>query len=1110
MSRKDDRLELKKTENLISFIDSEGREIEKSVKVNEIDSLVPELLALSPAILQYVCFCHQDDSLWPFDDSSTLKKVFDQIFNTEQFSKMQENMKKFIKDKKNKLKEKKEQLLWLLKQVKDDQDTLESLKNCRIEVENIRELLQENKDLLILKDAELVQEKSKETGFFEMLKKKEEVDKYQEFLSELGECRHIDDFEGLMKEEQEIISRVSQLEDRKSALEKNFSEVEVLVREKQDARAKVLAQIEVINEQNVKDLEIRRGLEELLRKTENFTLVADEYKKVKQNLADNKNEMSRFQGSLKNEIIHKENEKERIQADIESTLKSLETLPTPEEIQKELNFSHQYLQSSEEMIENHNKTIKALKQNIDIQVENSKISSEIQENNKIHREKSSKLSEITSFFLKLSEAIPSLKHLPFIEYESQLKLYSNTIESEKIQQLTTKNELESLILQQLKEIENNQNQIILLKEQESSTLRDSLQMASDLKLNFNNFSELEDLVMVETTKLKDLQDIETETLLVATKTLMNRSIIAKKCEICENLVQDSKITDRLEKIEKKLLKVKDVNDKSSLKKVKFHALIELFSIQKDLKTRITRLEVRNSSLLQENLKQKNLLEYQVAQLTGLAQKSTEVVQYLQSVSRYSEVISNSLQLSLNLKLADLRTLSFPVKDTPHKSAKKDLDTLKQSLEDCESEIMNLIMQKQQYQIRSQELEAKQVFIQQERERLSKILSFNENKMSEVESYIEELHAELQIVLVEYPGRINRLKEEKNRLKHLISTQKSFSLLQNQLTHTSGLLNKLLQEEKETSSTLSELNNQIINIQYLQAENNTKIIENQGKLQQIKSSLKFEQNLRMAQEMQKKVKILNEEISSLFSKFSSFSQEKLETLENLILQLKVEKGKLEQTLLLKSQQLQTLESKNPKSELSAISLSAEVESLDLGLNEYNSVMNALESSIIAYHKEKINEINSIIAKLWSETYKGRDIEKICINADIDKTSKRSSFSYRIAFWAKGQEVDMRGRCSSGQRMMASLVIRIALAQAFSGSFTLIALDEPTTNMDVSNSEGLAECIAQLSANNERLQIVIITHDMDFMRKIIRESPRESYLMIQKTRETSKILQVKCNK
>ncbi len=47
---------------------------------------------------------------------------------------------------------------------------------------------------------------------------------------------------------------------------------------------------------------------------------------------------------------------------------------------------------------------------------------------------------------------------------------------------------------------------------------------------------------------------------------------------------------------------------------------------------------------------------------------------------------------------------------------------------------------------------------------------------------------------------------------------------------------------------------------------------------------------------------------------------------------------------------------------------------------------------------------------------------------------------------GTEMDMRGRCSAGQKVLASLIIRLALAETFSATCGIIALDEPTTNLD----------------------------------------------------------------
>ena len=49
---------------------------------------------------------------------------------------------------------------------------------------------------------------------------------------------------------------------------------------------------------------------------------------------------------------------------------------------------------------------------------------------------------------------------------------------------------------------------------------------------------------------------------------------------------------------------------------------------------------------------------------------------------------------------------------------------------------------------------------------------------------------------------------------------------------------------------------------------------------------------------------------------------------------------------------------------------------------------------------------------------------------------------------------------GQKCIASIVIRIALAQAFSINCGILALDEPTTNLDKANIKSLAVFLTDL--------------------------------------------------
>ena len=54
--------------------------------------------------------------------------------------------------------------------------------------------------------------------------------------------------------------------------------------------------------------------------------------------------------------------------------------------------------------------------------------------------------------------------------------------------------------------------------------------------------------------------------------------------------------------------------------------------------------------------------------------------------------------------------------------------------------------------------------------------------------------------------------------------------------------------------------------------------------------------------------------------------------------------------------------------------------------------------------------------------------------------------RVVMYSGGAELEMRGRCSAGQKVLACLIIRLALAETFCLNCGILALDEPTTNLD----------------------------------------------------------------
>jgi DNA repair protein RAD50 len=79
--------------------------------------------------------------------------------------------------------------------------------------------------------------------------------------------------------------------------------------------------------------------------------------------------------------------------------------------------------------------------------------------------------------------------------------------------------------------------------------------------------------------------------------------------------------------------------------------------------------------------------------------------------------------------------------------------------------------------------------------------------------------------------------------------------------------------------------------------------------------------------------------------------------------------------------------------------------------------------------------------------------------------------------------LKQTASSGQKVLASIVIRLALAEFFGSNCGVFALDEPTTHLDEENTEALAMFLKRLAETKKaekNFQMIIITHDENFLK------------------------------
>lgn len=107
-----------------------------------------------------------------------------------------------------------------------------------------------------------------------------------------------------------------------------------------------------------------------------------------------------------------------------------------------------------------------------------------------------------------------------------------------------------------------------------------------------------------------------------------------------------------------------------------------------------------------------------------------------------------------------------------------------------------------------------------------------------------------------------------------------------------------------------------------------------------------------------------------------------------------------------------------------------------------------------------------------------------------------------------ELEMRGRCSAGQKVLACLVIRMALAETFSSHCGILALDEPTTNLDRENIQSLSGALSRIiddRANQRNFQLLIITHDEDFLNNIITGQSVDNYWKVKRNQSGFSIIE-----
>lgn len=110
---------------------------------------------------------------------------------------------------------------------------------------------------------------------------------------------------------------------------------------------------------------------------------------------------------------------------------------------------------------------------------------------------------------------------------------------------------------------------------------------------------------------------------------------------------------------------------------------------------------------------------------------------------------------------------------------------------------------------------------------------------------------------------------------------------------------------------------------------------------------------------------------------------------------------------------------------------EVEITKAAIEDLGKSQSAVDNAVMQFHSIKMEEINRIAGELWQNTYQGTDVDTIMIRSEKGESTTTTvrNYNYRVVMVKQDVEMDMRGRCSAGQKVLASIIIRLALAECF---------------------------------------------------------------------------------
>ncbi|KAJ3255799.1 DNA repair protein rad50 [Boothiomyces macroporosus] len=1121
-----------------------------SSKCAEIDHDMPLHLGVSKPILENVIFCHQEDSFWPLSDPATLKKKFDEIFAATRYTKALENIKQIRKKKNEELNVEKNQL-------KNDKINKQRAMNLRLEKEDLEKQIAKHRTRMNLLDQTLIQQKENEMEI--LMKAKQSLIQKENKLNQLNLQLE------LLENQRTQLSNIQIMDQSDAQLELMLNRHLEFVNPSQDLMLKkqqLTKNINDLTEKKSNEL-TRRGqflaeqeqYNQLIKDKENLIKDLEQKRINPSDLKNITNEKQKELNNFKTEMKAKENELFQQLNQVNTSqsqfleFKRITTSLISQLEQKNSQLNVQINSATFDSIEDLEQQIIDLQQTPTFDI-NSSWLTELQEKERICEQLQDEMS-----VYNLQGDTRARLSLKQTERNRKKETYNRLVTAVKAE-LPFEFNIETVVkskpdIMKLKKgfnpsycRFNKTNQQISAIDSRLSLIRTQhSQKTSELSLKLDKIKSVCGNDDYKSAKNQaEIKHNEAKSTLTSMKsaTSMYEKFIKKYdetkcCPLCvRKFDSDNQGGQFKQKLEGILQKVPGATRNAEIQVETWQSTLErlnhLSSVFDDcdrlsnqeipaLRQQRDQLEKERSSLTtttEDDVAELTVLELEIEQMNGLYSRVTEIVKLnkeLEQLARDITSLMNDLQLSGSTKSMaevqqeyetvlneckllrqkiDRQNTQIRIKQHEQNQRESRIRDLKDEIKQKEYEKLEIEKMKKQVQENIQEMQKLHLQINEKQQQVADV----SQKASEIESQIKDLQSQVskqeQVFNSKLQGYQNAL-NQMSTLDQQIQRYEQEKL--DQLQACQARINQLQSNIAQLESEISLVNQELDSVSKLQSE---KLVEKR----MIEDNLQKRKVERELTTVQESINEMKNEIQQIDSQEIAlkYQQLKIECDE-----LNSERSELYGTIKQLEAQVtritNTINTEYKDIEKIYMELLYKVSSTELETSDLEKYALGLEQAIMKFHHTKMQEINKIIRELWMKTYRGSDIDTIEIKANSDAQTKRS-YNYRVVMVRGDVEMDMRGRCSAGQKVLACIIIRLALAETFCLHCGILTLDEPTTNLDKENISSLAKSLCGIieSRQNQRnFQLIVITHDEDFMQLIGKGEYTDYYYRIEKNQE-----------